>query len=69
MALEIEIDRDLCMGSGNCVFEAPGVFSLDGDSAAVIIDPEASPEDLVFAAARKCPTQAISVKHEGVTLV
>ena len=68
MGLEVEIDRDLCMGSGNCVYEAPGVFNLDGDSVAFVVDPAASPEDLVVAAARKCPTHAISVRRDGVTL-
>ena len=28
MALDIKIDRDACMGSGNCSFWAPGVFDL-----------------------------------------
>ncbi|MDQ1448653.1 MAG: 4Fe-4S single cluster domain, partial [Actinomycetota bacterium] len=28
MALDISIDRDACMGSGNCSFWAPGVFDL-----------------------------------------
>ena len=29
MTLQISIDRDACMGSGNCSFWAPGVFDLD----------------------------------------
>ena len=68
MALDVEIDRDVCMGSGNCVYEAPGVFDLDGDSVAIVVDPAASPEELVLAAARKCPTKAITVRKDGVTL-
>ena len=38
MGLEVDIDRDVCMGSGNCVYEAPGVFDLDGDSVAFVVD-------------------------------
>jgi ferredoxin len=68
MANEIEIDRDVCMGSGNCVYEAPGVFELDDDSIARVVDTAASPEDKVVAAARKCPTHAITVRRDGVTL-
>ena len=30
------IDRDACMGSGNCVFWAPAVFDLDEDGVAVV---------------------------------
>jgi ferredoxin len=68
VGLEVEIDRDLCMGSGNCVYEAPGVFDLDDDSVSRVVDPAASPEGLLLAAARKCPTGAITVRRDGVTL-
>jgi ferredoxin len=68
MGLEIEIDRDVCMGSGNCVYEAPGVFDLDDDSIAFVVDPAASPEDQVIAAAQKCPTHAIAVRRDDVSL-
>jgi ferredoxin len=65
MGLEIDIDRDACMGSGNCVFAAPGVFELDDDSVARVVDPEASPEEAVVTAARQCPTHAITVRCDG----
>jgi ferredoxin len=61
VALDIRIDRDLCMGSGNCGFWAPGVFDLDDDGIAVVLDPEAQPEDKIVLAAQGCPTQAIAV--------
>ena len=60
-SIDIEIDRDVCMGSGNCVYEAPGVFDLDDDQVAFVVDPGAAPEDNVVAAARKCPTRAITI--------
>jgi len=66
MGLKVEIDRDVCMGSGNCVFEAPGVFDLDEDSISFVVDPSASSEDRVLAAARKCPTHAITVRQDDV---
>jgi ferredoxin len=56
------------MGSGNCVFAAPGVFELDGDSVARVVDPEASPEEAVVAAAHECPTRAITVRRQGEAL-
>ena len=68
MDLEVEIDRDLCMGSGNCVFAAPGVFDLDEDSVAVVLDPTASAEEMVLTAARDCPTHAITVRRGGVVV-
>jgi ferredoxin len=67
MGLEVEIDREVCMGSGNCIYEAPGVFDLDDDGVAVVIDLVGSPEDKVMAAERKCPTHAITVRRNDVT--
>lgn len=68
MGLEVEIDRDVCMGSGNCLYEASGVFNLDDDSVAYVVDAGAAPEDKIAAAARKCPTRAITVRRDGEPL-
>ena len=66
LPIEIEIDRELCMGSGHCVFEAPGVFDLDDDGVSVVLDPAAAPVDKVVQAAQKCPTGAITVHRHDV---
>ena len=66
--VEIEIDRELCMGSGNCSFWAPGVFDLDEAGIAIVVDPCAQPEDKVVLAAQGCPTQAIRVTKGGERL-
>jgi ferredoxin len=63
VTLEVEIDRDLCMGSGNCAYYAPGAFDIDDDGVAVVIDIKAAPEEKVLLAAEKCPTHAITVTH------
>ncbi len=63
MGFDVEIDRDVCMGSGNCTYEAPGVFDLDDDSVAVVLDVDAAPEGSVAAAADKCPTHAITIRY------
>ena len=44
------------------------MFDLDDDSVAFVVDPAASPEDKVIAAAQKCPTHAITVRRDGVRL-
>jgi len=62
--MRIEIDREACMGSGNCLFWAPGVFDLDDDGIAVVIDPEGAPEDRIVLAADGCPTRAITLIRE-----
>ena len=61
MALDIQIDRESCMGSGNCSFWAPGVFDLDDDGIAIVTDPTGAPDDKIVLAAQGCPTQAITV--------
>ena len=61
VALDIRIDRDACMGSGNCAFWAPGVFDLDDDGIAVVLDATAAEDDKIVIAAQGCPTQAIAV--------
>jgi ferredoxin len=66
--MEIEIDRDSCMGSGNCVYTAPGVFELDDDSIARVVDPDAATEEAIVTAARQCPTHAITVRRDGEAL-
>ena len=64
MALRIEIDREACMGSGNCNFWAPGVFDLDDDGIAIVVDPDGRAEDRIVLAVDGCPTKAITVWHD-----
>ena len=65
MALEIAIDTERCMGSGNCSFWAPGAFDLNDDGVAVVIDADAVPEEKIVLAAQGCPTQAITLMRDG----
>ncbi|MEZ5143413.1 MAG: ferredoxin [Acidimicrobiales bacterium] len=51
MDLVVEIDRDVCMGSGNCLYWAPGVFDLDDDSIARAVDATAAAEEKILDAA------------------
>ncbi len=64
MALKIAIDREACMGSGNCSFYAPATFDLDDDMKAIVIDPTGDTEAKVRLAAEGCPTQAIRVSEK-----
>jgi ferredoxin len=66
--LDVKIDWDLCMGSGNCTFWAPDTFDLSDDGHAVVTDPTASPEDKIRIAAQGCPVGAISLWRNGVQL-
>ncbi len=68
MTLEIEINRELCMGSGNCSFWAPGVFDLDDEGIAFVLAVDGDPQEKVVLAGQGCPTQAISVTEDGKKL-
>ena len=60
--LVIEIDRELCYGFGDCVSTAPGVFELDAEEKAVVIDPNGAPRDDLIEAASNCPVMAITIR-------
>ena len=59
--LRIVIDRDLCVGFGDCLTEAPGAFRLDDEGVAVFADPEAIERWRLLDACAACPVDAISV--------
>jgi ferredoxin len=62
--IRIEVDRGLCIGSGDCVDTAPDVFELDAEDKARVIDPDGAPTDEVLEAAANCPVTAIFVWGE-----
>jgi ferredoxin len=64
--LEVQVDWDTCMGSGNCMFWAPGTFELSDDGHAVVIDANATDEGRLRVAAEGCPVGAISLWRNGV---
>jgi len=43
--IKIEVDRDLCIGSGDCVDSAPEVFALDDEGKAIVLDTDAADID------------------------
>jgi ferredoxin len=67
--LDVEVDWDTCMGSGNCVFWAPDTFDLSEDGHAVVLNAVATDEAKVRVAAEGCPVGAISLSRGGVAIV
>ena len=65
LPLDVQIDRDRCMGSGNCVFWAPETFDLSDDGHAVVEDAMATDEERLRTAAQGCPVGAISLWRAG----
>jgi ferredoxin len=62
--VHIEVDRGLCIGSGDCVDTAPDVFELDSEEKAMVIDPDGAFVDDIVQAAANCPVSAITVVGE-----
>ncbi len=63
--IAVSIDRERCMGSGNCLFWAPASFDLDDDGRATTFEPEATDEERLLVVAGGCPVGAISLWRDG----
>ncbi|MEU7259111.1 ferredoxin [Streptomyces rimosus] len=61
--MKIDIDTSVCIGSGQCVLTAPGVFTQDDDGFSALLPgrEDGTGDPLVREAARACPVQAIAV--------
>jgi ferredoxin len=59
--VRIEVDRDLCAGTGGCEAVAPDVFEIDDDGALLVRRPEPDERELpdVHRAVDVCPTRAL----------
>ncbi len=63
--MDIGIDKNVCIGAGQCALTAPDVFTQDDDGYSTL---QAGREDgggspLVREAARACPVGAITVSE------
>ena len=57
--MKIVVDRDLCIGAAPCVAVAGGVFQLDDEGKAYVVDPKGADEETILLAAQACPVLAI----------
>jgi ferredoxin len=62
--LRVNVDEDVCIGSGECVRLAPAAFSLEPGGVAVVTDPASVASDALRAAEATCPSGAIRVYEE-----
>jgi ferredoxin len=63
--LRVRIDRNLCVGFGDCIEGAPEAFVLDDEGLAVFKAPEAVERARLLAACDACPVDAITVWDEN----
>lgn len=60
--INIEVDMALCQHYGQCVFEAPNIFTLnDDDKLEYLATADDSERDNVESAVDVCPMQAIRI--------
>lgn len=59
--MRIKIDREACVGQGDCAVYAKGVFQVADDNIAIVLDPTAASAEDIIEAARMCPSQCISL--------
>jgi ferredoxin len=59
----VEVDRERCVGSGNCEALAPDVFEVDDDGVLIVHRPEPTEDEVpdVRNAVQACPTRALSL--------
>jgi len=62
--LKVKVDRDLCIGVGNCVAFAPTVFALDEENKAIVQAPPSVDDDTLLEAAGSCPENAIIIEDD-----
>jgi ferredoxin len=62
--LRIRIDRELCVGFGDCIDVAPEAFALDAEGTAVFLQAETVDRERLLRACDECPVDAITVWDE-----
>jgi ferredoxin len=63
--MRIDIDKDVCIGAGQCALTAPDVFTQDDDGYSTLLPGRHDGGDspLLREAARACPVSAITVSE------
>jgi ferredoxin len=63
--LVVRIERELCIGSGNCVNLAPEVFELDDRQIVTFVEaPEEIERNRLLEACQVCPVDALIANDE-----
>jgi len=62
--VRVRVDKELCIGVGNCVAYAPTVFELDQENKAVVLDPSSVDDNTLLEAAKSCTENAIIVEDD-----
>ncbi|MER5855842.1 ferredoxin [Streptomyces sp. NPDC059688] len=65
--MHIEIDRDVCIGAGQCALAAPRVFTQDDDGYSTLLPgrEDGAGDAMVREAVRACPVHAITLPESA----
>ncbi|MEU8436707.1 ferredoxin [Streptomyces sp. NPDC029216] len=65
--MRISVDRDVCIGAGQCVLAAPQVFTQDDEGLSEVLPgrEDGHGSAMVREAARACPVSAITVRERS----
>lgn len=63
--MRVTVDKDLCIGAGQCVVTAPDVFDQDDDGIVELLTPTPAEgdRDAVKEAEHVCPARVIAVEE------
>ncbi len=62
----VRIDPRRCIANAKCTTAAPGIYVIDEETGVAVLENEDSATlQQLFAGARACPTQAISIEQFG----
>ncbi len=63
--MHIDIDKDVCIGAGQCALAAPDVFTQDDDGLSTLLPgrEDGAGTPMVREAARACPVSAITISE------
>ena len=64
--MKIKADIDRCVGAGQCVLMAPGLFTQDEEVGLVVVlndEPTDEQREAAVAAELACPSRAITIEY------
>lgn len=62
--MKVRVERETCIGASNCVIMAPTVFHLDHENKAIVLDASNASDEVLLAAAKSCPVDAIIIEDD-----
>jgi ferredoxin len=62
--IDVRVDKEKCIGTGNCVDLAPKVFEFDAEGKSSVVDVSGADDETLKEAVQSCPVEAITLIGE-----